>query len=116
MERVGIEVTMVSPRWRTATLALVALLISSWAYLGYWALDSGVSLSYCRSEQDYMHHDIQFLVVAATRHLSSRDFLEVRAKQEPELPARLDEGNTLLLRSVTLQFGEDALLKGLAAQ
>ena len=110
------EVTTVSPRWRTASLVLVALLVISWAYLGYWSLDTRVSLTYSRAEQEHMHHDIQFLVAAGTGRLSTKDFLVVRARQEPELPARLDEGNTLLLRTVTLQFGEDAMLKGMAVR
>ena len=103
---------MVSGRWRTATLALLALLVSSWAYLGYSVLDAGVSLSYCRAEEEHMHHDIQFLVSAATGRLLAGDFLAVRAHTEPELPARLDDANTLLLRTVTLQFGEGSLLTG----
>ena len=110
------EVTTISPRWRTATLVLVVLLVISWAYLGYWSLDTGVTLTYSRAEQEHMHHDILFLVAAGTGRLSKKEFLEVRARQEPELPVRLDEGNTLLLRTVTLQFGEDAILKGIAAR
>src|SRR5688500_14811583 len=100
--------------WRLATLGLGTAVVLSWALLGYAVVDGGVSLTYCRAEQEHQEHDIAMLVEAATGHRSSDALLAARAKLEPELPRRLDEGDTLLLRAVTLRFGEDGLLRGRA--
>jgi hypothetical protein len=105
-----------SARWRTASLLLAAVVILSWTYSAYQMLDAGISLTYCRAEQEHLQHDIAFLVAAGTGRLSAEEFLVTRAKQDPDLPTRLDENSTLLLRSVTLQFGQDGKLTGLASQ
>ena len=104
----------VSRGWRRATLGLIGLLLASWAGFAYLILDGGVSLTYCRDQQLHQEHDIRMLVEAAKGRLSSDVYLKARALLEPELPQRLDEGNTLLLRSITLRFGDDGLLRGLA--
>jgi hypothetical protein len=100
--------------WRWAALGLATTLVASWALFGYAVLDGGVSLTYCRAEQEHQEHDIAMLVEAGKGRLSSDAFLAARGGLEPELPRRLDEGNTLLLRTVTLRFGEDGVLRGLA--
>jgi hypothetical protein len=110
------SLTGVSPRWRTAGVLLGAALLASWAYFAYVALDTGVSLTDCRAEQEHLQNDVQFLVSAASGHVTARDVLAARARQEPALPQRMENGNTLLLRTVTLQFGEDSLLKGVVAR
>ena len=112
----GHDVATVSTRWRTAALILAAGVMLSWAYSAYRLLDAGISLTYCRAEQEHLQHDVAFLVAAGAGRLSVEDVLAVRAKQDPALPMRLDEGRTLLLRSVTLQFGKDGKLIGLASR
>jgi hypothetical protein len=90
--------------------------VISWAFLGYRIVDGRVSLTYCRAEQDHLHHDMRVLVGAAKGRLSSDAFVAARGELEPELPRKLDEGNTLVLRTVVLQFGENALLHGVTQE
>jgi len=90
--------------------------MSSWAYSAYRLLDAGISVTYSRAEQEHLQHDIAFLVAVGAGRLSVEDVLAVRARQDPDLPLRLDKDGTLLLRSVTLQFGKDGKLTGLASQ
>ncbi|MBI4537087.1 MAG: hypothetical protein HY712_03920 [candidate division NC10 bacterium] len=101
-----------SPWWRTAAIALALALVVSWGYHGYRLLDMGISLTYCRAEQEHSQYDIEFLVRTGVDRLSSSDFLATQARLEPALPQRLEEGNTILLRTVTLRLGADSLLKG----
>ena len=103
--------------WRTAALSLVGLLVASWAfaaYLAYAVVDTGVSLSYCRSEQDHLKHDVQVLVRAGRGHLSLGTLVAARDEVDPELRGKIDDQQELQLRSVRLQFGQDGLLMGLA--
>jgi hypothetical protein len=104
----------VSRAWRWAALFLAVGLILSWAVLGYAIVDGGVSLTYCRADQEHQEHDIRMLVEASKGRLTSTDYLAARAALEPELPQRLDEGHTLGLRTLALRFGEDGVLRGLA--
>jgi len=107
-------VTTVSKHWRTVALALLAVLILSWAFFVHQLLDAGVSLMYCRDERENIHRDVEFLMAVGSRRLSAGWFLDIRNKLEPELPLRLDAGNTLLLKSLTLQYDEDSVLAGIA--
>jgi len=100
-------------RWRWATFGLAGVLVVSWAGLGYAILDGGVSLTHCRDQQAYQEHDITMLVEAARGRLSSDAFLAARAALEPELPRKLDDGDTLLLRTITLRFDKGGLLQGI---
>ena len=107
---------MVPSAWRWVALALAAALILSWAVLGYAVLDSGVSLTYCRAEQEHQQHDIRMLVEASKGRLTSEAYLAARAALEPDLPRRLDDGHTLRLHALTLRFGDDGVLRGIAEQ
>ncbi len=102
----------VSHGWRRTALGLAGLVVLSWAFLGYTVLDGIVSLDYCRAEGDHLKHDIAVLAEAAKGRLSSGAFLAARAQLDPDLPQRLEQDNTLPLKSIALQFGADALLKG----
>ncbi len=106
----------VSPAWCWATFSLGGVLVLSWALLGYALVDSGVSLTYCRAEQDHLRHDIQVFLAAAKGRLASSAFVAARAELDPELPRSLEERNTLRLRTVVLQFGDDALFRGAAPE
>ena len=102
----------VSRGWRWATFGLAGVLLLSCAVLAYAVVDGAVSLGYCRAEQGHLKHDIRVLVDAARGRLSSDAFVAARAELDPALPQRLAEDNTLLLESVLLRFGPDALLRG----
>jgi hypothetical protein len=106
----------VSAAWRRATFALAAALILSWAVLGYAVVDGGISLSYCRAEQEHQKADIRTLVEASKGRLTSETYLAARASMDPALPHKLEEGGTLLLRTLTLQFGADGVLRGIAEE
>ena len=103
--------------WRIAALSLSAVLILSWAlaaYLAYAFLDTGVSLSYCRSEQDYLKHDLQVLVTAGRGRLSRSTVVNARDEVDPALRGKSDGPLELQLESIKLQFGEDGLLVGVS--
>ena len=110
---VNISETQVSSLWRTGAVMLVVALVVSWVYMGYRLLDAGSSVTDCYSQVELQAQDIAFLAEAGSGRLTAKDVLSVMAKRNPGLPSRLDDDRALLLQTVSLQFGDDLLLKGL---
>jgi hypothetical protein len=99
--------------WRWAAVILAVGLAASWVVLGYLILDGAISLDYCRVEQGHLRHDVRVLVESGKGRLDADTLVKAIRRIDPDYPGGLDEQNTLLLQSVTLQFDDAHMLQGL---